>query len=112
MSITLAGQSLPDPNRYNVEVSYRGGSQIMADGTPVFDLVSGTDKAKIIIGWAALTGAQKSTLETAWGTLKNTSATLVDYDTTNYTVSAWLGITQNKGDILSFHFVSFAKISG
>jgi len=59
----------------------------MADGTPVFDLVSGTDKAKIIIGWAALTGAQKSTLETAWGTLKNTSATLVDYDTTNYTVS-------------------------
>ena len=80
MAITLASQVLPDPQRYTVSVQYRGKGIMMADGTPVFDLVSTTDKYKFNIGWVGLTTAQRTTLETAWATLKTESAALLDYD--------------------------------
>lgn len=87
MTITIASQVLPDPQRYTVTDRYRGKGTIMADGTPAFDLVNDTKKYRFVLGWVALTSAQRALLETAWGTLKDTSASMTDYDTNTYTVS-------------------------
>lgn len=87
MSVTLAGQTLPDPNAYSVTVGYRGGSAVMASGATYFDVVQSTAKRQFVIGWVALTSSERSALETAWASLKTASGTLVDYDSTNYTVT-------------------------
>ena len=80
MATTLAGQSLPDPNSYREEVSYRGGGVVMASGAVKFDLVNATAKSKFTLGWKALTGTQKTALETAWASLKTADGTLRNYD--------------------------------
>jgi hypothetical protein len=86
MAITLAGQSLPNPNRYTIESGYRGKGSTMADGSVSFDVVDSTVKRKFTLGFVLLTSTQKSALLTAWASLKTATGTLVDYDSTNYTV--------------------------
>lgn len=87
MSITLAGQTLPDPNRYTIKFGYRGGATQMADGTAAFDLVDSTAKREFTIGYVLLTSTQRTALETAWASAKTATVTLVDYDSTSYTVT-------------------------
>lgn len=87
MSITLAGQTLPDPNAYTVEIAYRGGASALADGTAQFDIINATAKRTFAITWRYLTSAQRSALETAWASLKTSTATFVDYSGSSYTVA-------------------------
>ena len=94
---TLGGSTLTVPSGYTVTLSYRGGRQLMADGTLVTDLVNANAKRVFNLSWLALTDAQRSTLETAYATVKDTSATYVDISGTSYTVTLDEG-----GDELEF----------
>ena len=79
MSITLAGQTLPDPNNYQVELGYRGSGVTMASGAVKFDLTSGTVKNKFTLTWKALTAADRALLLAAWAAMKTASVTFDNY---------------------------------
>ena len=83
----LATYTLAVPNKYKQTFGYRGGTSIMADGTLSTDLVSTSSKVRWEMGWDWLTAAQVITLQNAFGSIKNTSGTLTDVDTTQYTVT-------------------------
>ena len=87
MSITLAGQTLPDPNNYQYTSGYRGSGVTMASGAVKFDLVNSTAKRKFTLTWKALTATNKTALESAWASLKTASGTFVNYDSASYTVT-------------------------
>ena len=87
MAITLAGQTLPDPNNYQVELGYRGSGVTMASGAVKFDLTSATVKRKFTFTWKALTATNKTALEAAWASLKTASGSLTNYDSASYTVT-------------------------
>jgi hypothetical protein len=100
---TLASNTLAHPTSYTVRRGYRGGQSIMADGSLSTDLVSATAKRTWDLGWDALTDAQRTTLQTAFDAIENTSGTYVDIDGTSYTV------TLDEGDIgLEFEAVKVA----
>ena len=87
MSITLAGQTLPDPNNYQYTSGYRGSGVTMASGAVKFDLVNTSPKRKFTISWKSLTGTQKSAVLAAWASLKTASGTFINYDAASYTVT-------------------------
>ena len=84
---TLAGKSLADPTGYTRRRTFRGGRQVMADGSMVIDLVNTNVKMTWGMSWPALTDAQYNNLRDAFDLLKDTSGTLVDIDSTSYTVT-------------------------
>lgn len=83
----LAGQTLADPTDYKRTRTYRGGRQIMADGSMVIDLVNTSAKMTWELGWPAMTDAEFGKLRDAFDALKDTSGTFVDVDGTSYTVT-------------------------
>jgi hypothetical protein len=82
----LGGQTLADPTDYKRSYTYRGGRQIMADGSQVIDLVNASAKASWRLAWPALTDAQASALQTAFAAIKDTSGSYTDIDGSAYTV--------------------------
>ena len=87
MAITLAGQSLPDPQGYSVSPKYRGKGQVMSDGTTKFDLVYANDRRTFVLRYVALNATQKAALEAAWYSLRIATGLFVDYDAGSYTVT-------------------------
>ena len=84
---TLGGTTLPDPSGYRERVGYRGAPSEMADGTLAWDLVNVNAKREFTITWKALTAANKTTLETAFATVKSASATFLAPTNVSYTVT-------------------------
>lgn len=83
----LGGTSLPEPSEYEETESYRGGGRLMASGAVVFDLLSTTAKHSYVLTWDALTASQKSTIKTAFATVKNSSAAFTTIEGASVTVT-------------------------
>jgi len=83
----LAGQTLADPTGYTRRRTFRGGRQIMADGSIVIDLVNTSAKMSWEMTWPAMTDAQFTALRTAFDALKDTSGAFTDVDGAAYTVT-------------------------
>lgn len=83
----LAGNTLAHPRTYIVRRSYRGGQFVMADGTLSTDLVNANPKHTWELGWEALTDAQRTTLQNAFGAIKDAAGSYTDIDGTAYTVT-------------------------
>jgi hypothetical protein len=83
----LGGVTLPNPSEYEVQEEYRGAGRLMADGTVVYDLYSTTAKHVYTLTWATLTTAQKATVVSAFATVKNSSATMTDFEGNSVTVT-------------------------
>lgn len=84
---TLAGSTLAHPSTYRESVLYRGGRRIMADGSQVTDLVNSNAKRRFHIEWASLTAGERTTLETAYAAVKNTTGSFKTPDNNTYTVT-------------------------
>lgn len=84
---TLGGTSLPSPSGYNERVGYRGAPSEMADGTLAWDLVNTNAKREFTVIWRAITAANKTTIETAFATVKSASATFLSPTNVSYTVT-------------------------
>lgn len=99
----LAGQTLADPSEYRRSYTYRGGRQIMADGSIVTDLVNTSAKATWEMSWPALNNTQAGALQTAFAAIKDTSGSYTDIDGSAYTVTLDEGF-----DTLDFEYVRAA----
>ena len=91
----LGGQTLKDPavdGGYKEEIIYRGASVTMADGSIKFDLVQATAKHEFTLKWTAMTSAQKTTLETAFATIKTS------YSNNNFTAPTGTQYTVTRHD--------------
>ncbi len=69
----LGGQTLAEPaadGGYKEELFYRGASVLMADGSIKIDLVQSTAKLEFTLKWTGITTAQRTTIETAFATIK------------------------------------------
>jgi hypothetical protein len=86
-TLSLGGQTLPDPSEYEESEGYRGGGRMMADGSVAFDLVTAAAKHEYTIGWGTLTAAQKTQVKDALATVKNASASFVTLEGTTVTVT-------------------------
>lgn len=83
----LAGQTLAHPTEYKKSITFRGGRQIMLDGTMVIDLVSTTGKTLWEMSWPAMSDSEVGALQTAFSALKDTSGSYTDIDGGVYTVT-------------------------
>ena len=83
----LAGKTLADPTGYTRRRTFRGGRQIMADGSLVIDLVNTSAKMTWEMTWPAMTDAEYTNLRDAFDLLKDTSGAFTDVDGTAYTVT-------------------------
>ena len=70
----LGAYTLPHPTGYSEKHGFRGAVAEMADGSVQFDVVNDSIKKVYSLTWVLLTDAQKSTLESAFGALKLSSA--------------------------------------
>jgi hypothetical protein len=98
----LASQTLAHPSAFEVTVTFRGGVTELANGTQATDLVHSGAKKLFYLEWGTLTGAQKTTLETAFAAIKNTSASFTDPDNASFTV------TRDGDTELSFRYIRVA----
>lgn len=105
---TLASNTLAMPGGYSVTVGYRGGRQLMADGSIVTDLVNANAKRVWVLSWPALTDAQRTTLETAFAAIKDTSGTYVDINGSSYTVTLAEG--QPELEFTAQHYANGASV--
>jgi hypothetical protein len=71
-------------------VQYRGGVNEMADGTQQMDLVNTTAKRIFRLTLSLVTATEKTTVLTAWATIKQASATFEDMDSNSFTVTRLL----------------------
>lgn len=85
----LGGNTLPHPDDdgFQVTYGYRGASREMADGSVVTDLVQTNGKRKIALTWSMATDAQRVTLQTAFDTVKNATASFTDPNNATYNVT-------------------------
>lgn len=83
----LASQTLAVPTGYRRVRTFRGGQQMMADGTLSTDLVNTAAKHVFELSWAMMTDAQLTTLRTAFDAIKDTSGSYTDVDGTVYSVT-------------------------
>lgn len=98
----LATNALAHPSAYEVTVTFRGGVTELANGTQATDLVQANAKKLFYLEWNALTGAQKTTLETAFAAIKNTSGSFTDPDNSTFTV------TRDGDTEMSFRYIRVA----
>jgi len=84
---TLGGVSLPMPAEQDYWREYRGGTLEMADGSIVHDLVDTTPRHHFRLRWNFATSTQKSTIQTRWDAIKDTTATYVSIEGVSYTVT-------------------------
>lgn len=84
---SLGGNSLPMPDSQTYEILYRGGTQEMADGSIVHDLVDGTGRYLFHLTWLLLNATELSTLKTAFASIKNATATYVSIENSSHTVT-------------------------
>lgn len=98
----LASQTLAHPSAYEVTVTFRGGVTELASGAQSVDLVQSGAKRLFYLEWSALTGTQRSTLETAFAAIKNTSASFTDPDGATHTV------TRDGDAQLAFRYIRVA----
>ena len=82
---TVNGVTLPDPSDSDIKVEYRGGRQILADGTLVTDLADTNAKRIIKLEWDLTPDI--SNIVIAFQDLKNTSQALTYIDGSSYTVT-------------------------
>jgi len=76
---TLGGSSLPWPQQdggYRVRYEYRGGANVMADGSVLYDLVATGSKRVITLTWVHLNETDRNTVMTRLSSLGTSSATL------------------------------------
>jgi len=85
MSMSLAGSALRNPSQWQQWDIYRGGHEIMADGSVVYQLVDSV-KQEFLFGWAALTDAERDTLRWAVNQIGQAAGTLVTPDGSAYLV--------------------------
>lgn len=83
----LGGTTLPMPTDQDYTRLYRGGTQQMADGSIVKDLVDTTARHKFSLKWKLKTNTELGTIQTAWDGIKNTTATYTSIRNTNHTVT-------------------------
>lgn len=86
-TLVLGGVTLPDPSEYEEEESFRGAGRLMADGSVAYDLLSTTAKHQYTVTWGTLTAAQKTTVKSAFATVKNASAAFTTIEGTSVTVT-------------------------
>lgn len=99
---SLAGNSLPGPSNVEVRREYRGGRQILADGTMVTDLIDGDPKLKLIYEWAYTTDI--SGIQAGYDAIKNTPGLL------NHVDGAVLSVTiDNSSPDLKYSFIKVAS---
>ena len=67
--------TLPHISGYEETREFRGAMVEMADSTVHFDNVNSGPKRTFLLSWTLLTDAQKSTIESAYGSLALNSAT-------------------------------------
>lgn len=84
---TLGGVALAMPKSQDYARLYRGGTLDMADGSIVHDLTDTTVRYKFRLRWEYLTAAEKTTIQTQWDAIKNTTATYVSVENTSHTVT-------------------------
>jgi hypothetical protein len=85
--MTLGGQTLPDPYRYDVERDYRGGVIITASGALVEDVINANAKHVWTMAFRNVTSTQRTAVETAFAAIVGASATFVDIDGNTKTVT-------------------------
>lgn len=85
----LGGTTLPWPDNdgYQENTGYRGAGRIMADGSVVFDVVNTSLKRRFTLTWSTLTASEKATVETAFATVRDSSASFTAPTGTVYTVT-------------------------
>ena len=84
---TLGGVTLAYPAKQTYGRFFRGGTLEMADGSIVKDLVDTTVRYRFRLSWKLITSSQKSTIQTQWDAIKNTTATYVSIENTSHTVT-------------------------
>jgi hypothetical protein len=84
---TLGGTALPAPKEQSSKTAYRGGTLIMADGSIVHDLVDPTPRFTFHLEWVYLNVTQLGTLQTAFASIKDTTAVYVSIRNTSHTVT-------------------------
>ena len=103
----LATKTLVMPQKYSRTRTYRGGRQIMLNGSTVVDLVSTAAKHEWEMSWPALTDAQLTTLQEAFDALKDTSGNFTDIDGTVYD-----GTTRSKVSLDGTPQIAYEAVSG
>lgn len=80
----LAGNSLPDPSEIDVRVKFLGGSEEMADGKVVHDLIAPDAKRNFTYKWNYVDDF--SGILAGWTALKSEAGSLVHIDGQTYSV--------------------------
>lgn len=75
------------PASHVVNVAYRGGAVIMANGTQVTDLVNTAAKRRWTLGWKAITGTELASILTGVASIKDASGNYTDLNGTSYTAT-------------------------
>lgn len=79
--------TLPMPKEQVYTRLYRGGTLEMADGSIVHDLVDATVRHRFRLRWEYLSSTEKGTIQTAWDSLKNATATYTSIENATHTVT-------------------------
>lgn len=82
----LNGVTLANPSEYTERVIYLGARAQLANGTYRTQLVNNTLKRAFYIRWNKLTGAEYSTLRTAFDTVLKNSTSFTSPDGGTFTV--------------------------
>lgn len=83
----LAGYNLPQPKEQSYTMQFRGGTLAMADGSIVHDLVDVTVRHLFRLRWEYLNATQLATIKTAFGAIKDTTASYTSIENVTYTVT-------------------------
>lgn len=84
----LWGWTLAPLSEYEDPIEYRAGTQTMANGSLVVDVVNTAYKRNFTLTWRAITAAKKGDILTAYqGTALSNSASFTGPDNTTYTVT-------------------------
>lgn len=70
----LGGITLPRVSEYSEAIGYRGAPAIMADGSAQFEVTNTNQKRVFSLTWNGITTAQKTTITTAYDTVRDSTA--------------------------------------
>lgn len=83
----LGAATLPMPAEQPYTRYYRGGTNEMADGSIVHDLVDTTARHTFRLRWEYLTATELGTITGAWDAIKNATASYTSIANTTHTVT-------------------------
>jgi len=93
----LGGTTLPWPaanGGYEERYGWRGADMVMASGAVATDLVTTSAKRAFTLRWVNLSTTDVATVQTAWATVKSSSATLTTLSGSAYTVTRAEGVME------------------